>query len=57
VRSLGSGTYIAIGDSSSQPFRLNFVGDSLDIDFIDDLSKVYVITDSGSTGELEWIGG
>jgi len=57
VRSLGTGTYIALGDADLQPFRLNSVGDSMDIDFIDDLSKVYVKTDAGSTAALEWIGG
>lgn len=57
VRSLGTGTYIAIGNSSSQTFRLTAVKDSLDIDWIDNLNKVYVITDAGSTGSIEWIGG
>lgn len=57
VRSLGTGTYIAVGDSSSQTFRLTAVKDSLDIDWIDNLNKVYIITDTGSTGSIEWIGG
>lgn len=57
VRSKGTGTYIAIGNEEEQPFRLNAVGDSHDIDWVDDLSKVIVITDSGTTGEVEWIGG
>lgn len=57
VRSLGTGTYIAIGTSSLQPFRLTSVSDSTDIDFIDNLDKIYIITDIGSTGEIEFIGG
>lgn len=57
VRSLGTGTYIAIGDSTAQPFRLTAVGDSHDIDWTGDLSNVYVITDAGNTGSLEYIGG
>lgn len=57
VRSLGTGTYIAIGDSTSQPFRLNAVGDSHDIDWTDNLNKIYVLTDNGNTGALEYIGG
>lgn len=57
IRSLGTGTYIAVGDSSSQPFRLTAVKDSLDIDWIDNLNKVYILTDAGTTGSIEWIGG
>lgn len=57
VRSLGTGTYIALGDDEEQPFRLTAVGQSLDVDWIDDLSKVHAATDAGSTGALEWIGG
>lgn len=57
VRSLGGGSYIAIGNEEEQPFRLGTVGDTLDIDWIDDLSKVVAITDAGTTGYLEWIGG
>lgn len=56
VRSLGTGTYIAIGSSTSQEFRLTAVGDSKDI-FVDDLSKIYCITDAGNTGALEYDGG
>lgn len=58
VRSFGTGTYIAIGnEDGSIDFRLTAVGDSYDIDWIDDLSKVTCITDAGSTATLEWIGG
>lgn len=57
VRSLGTGTYIALGDEEEQPFRLTAVGDSIDVDFIDDLSKVVAITDAGTTSSLEWLGG
>ncbi len=57
VRSLGTGTYIAIGNSSSQPYRLTAVGMSHDIDTIDNLNKVYIITDAGSTSSIEWFGG
>lgn len=57
VRSMGTGTYIAIGDSSSQPYRLLADGDSIEIDTIDNLNKIYCITDSGNTGSLEYIGG
>lgn len=57
VRSLGTGTYIALGSEEEQSFRLDTVGDSLDIDWIDDLSKVVCITDAGTTGCIEFIGG
>ncbi len=57
VRSLGTGTYIGVGSLTAQPFRLITVGDSLDIDWIDNLNKVYVITDAGNTGVLEYVGG
>lgn len=57
VRSLGTGSYIAFGNSTSQNFRLLSVGSSIDIDWIDDLSKIYVSTDVGNTGAIEWIGG
>jgi len=57
VRSLGTGTYIAIGNAAAQPFRLTALGDSHDIDWTGDLSNVYVSTDAGNTGELEYIGG
>jgi len=57
VRSLGTGNYIAFGDEDQQRFRLTTVGASIDIDWIDDLSKVIVSTDIGSTGEIEYIGG
>lgn len=56
LRSFGTGSYIAIGNSTSQNFRLTAVGDARDIDFVDDLSKVYVRTDVGNTGELEFNG-
>jgi hypothetical protein len=57
VRSLGTGTYIAFGNEDEQPRRLLSVGATLDIDWIDDLSKVVVSTDVGSTGAVEFIGG
>lgn len=55
VRSLGTGSYIAIGDEDEQPYRLTGVGESQDI-YIDDVSKIVVITDVGETGCLEWFG-
>jgi len=57
VRSIGAGTYIAIGDSSSQPYRLLANGDSVGIDTIDNVNKIYCITDIGSSGILEYFGG
>lgn len=57
VRSLGTGTYIALGDEDEQPWRLTAVGDTHDIDWIDDLRKVVAVTDVGNTGCLEWLGG
>ena len=57
VRSLGTGTYIELGDDTTQAHRLTAVGDSCDIIFIDNLNKVYCITDSGSTGSIEYFGG
>jgi hypothetical protein len=56
VRSLGLGTYIAFGNESEQPFRLTGVNQSLDVDFIDDLSKLIVVSD-GTGGYVQWIGG
>lgn len=56
-RSLGTGSYIALGDSSSREFRFLAVGDWHEIDYINNLNKIYVNTDAGNTGELEWIGG
>lgn len=55
--SLGTGTYIAIGSVTSQSFKLTAKGDSLDIDWIDDINKIYAVTDAGNTGSLAWIGG
>jgi len=57
VRSMGTGSYIALGNEEEQAWRLIAVGDTHDIDWIDDLSKVIVITDTGNTGSLEWLGG
>lgn len=58
VRAIGTGgTYIALGNSTVQPFRLTAVGDAFDIDFIDDLSKVYVVSDAASGNVLEYFGG
>lgn len=51
------GTYIALGDETEQPYRLTAVGQELLVDFIDDLSKVVAVTDAGTDGVLEWIGG
>lgn len=57
VRSFSGGaSYVALGDEEEQPYRLTAVGDSIDIDWIDDLSKVVAITDAG-TACLEWLGG
>lgn len=57
VRSFSGGaSYVALGDEEEQPYRLTSVGDSKDIDWIDDLSKVVATTDTG-TACLEWLGG
>lgn len=57
VRTLSGGaTYIAIGDENEQAFRLTSVGDSIDVAWINDLSKIIAVTDTG-TGCLEWLGG
>lgn len=57
VRSLGTGTYIALGNVATQSFRLQSVGAAINIDWINNLNKVYVITDAGATGSIEYIGG
>lgn len=58
VRSLNAAaTYIAVGNENDQEFRLVRVGDTLDVDFVNDLSKVYVIADAGADNAIEWIGG
>jgi len=59
VRTLGTGTYIGFGTDGAlgETFRLNNVGDSIDIDWMDNLNKVYVITDAGNSSEIEFIGG
>jgi hypothetical protein len=57
VRSLGTGSYIAVGNVTSQNFRMDAVKDTLAIDFVDDCDKIYVITDAGNTGVVEFIGG
>jgi len=57
VRSLGTGSYIAIGNAAGQEFRMDAVKDSLWVDFIDDAADIYVITDAGNTGVVEYIGG
>lgn len=58
VRSIGGGgSYIAVGDSSAQPFRLTAVGDSFDIDFIDNLNKVYLASNTGGGNTVEFMGG
>jgi len=56
VRSLGTGTYIALGSATGQPFRLTTIGASMDIDWTDNLNKVYRVTDAGNTGILEYLG-
>lgn len=57
VRSLGTGTYIALGDEDEQSWKFTGVNQSLDVDFVNDLSKLVVVTDAGNTGYLQWIGG
>jgi len=57
VRSLGTGSYIAVGGSAAQEFRMNAVKDTIAIDFIDDAAKIFVKTDAGNTGVVEFIGG
>lgn len=56
-RDMGTGTYIAIGDAATREFRFLAVGDWHEIDYINNLDKIYVVTDAGNTGKLEWIGG
>lgn len=56
-RSLGTGSYIALGNAAGQEFRFNAVGDSLWVDFIDDAADIFVETDAGNTGVVEYIGG
>jgi len=50
------GTYIALGSSSSQNRRLTTVGASEYVDYVSDLNKIYVITDVGNDGALEFEG-
>ncbi len=50
------GSYIAIGSSTSRNRRLNTVGASEYIDYVSDLNKIYVITDVGNDGGLEFEG-
>ena len=57
VLSLGTGTYIAIGNETSQSTRLTAIGDSYDIDWIDNLNKIYCVTDIGSTSSISFTGG
>jgi len=57
VLSLGTGTYIAIGNSTSQSTRLTAIGDSYDIDFVDNLNKIYCVADIGSTSSISYTGG
>ena len=57
VLSLGNGTYIAIGNSTSQSTRLTAIGDSYDIDFVDNLNKIYCVADIGSTSSISYTGG
>ena len=56
VRSIGTGKYIGIGNETGQEYRLIGVGATKDIDFVDNLTDLYVVTDNGNTSELEWIG-
>lgn len=55
--SLGTGSYIALGKETSRKFKFKAVGDWHEVDYIDNLDKIYVDTDAGNTGELSWIGG
>jgi len=58
VRSFdAAASYISIGDSTSQPFRLTSVGASINIDFTDNLNKIYCVANAGNTSVLEFIGG
>lgn len=56
VRGWGTCTYIALGNEDEQPFLLTGINQSIDIDFIDDLSKI-VVRGDGTGGHLQWIGG
>lgn len=50
------GSYIALGSVTSQNRRLTTVGASEYIDYVSDLNKIYVITDVGNDGALEFEG-
>lgn len=57
VRSLLSGaSYVEIGNSSTQEFRLTNENDTLTVDWTSNVNNIYVSTDVG-TAELEYIGG
>jgi len=56
VRSMGTNTAISIGTEEERPFKLTGVNQAVDIDFIDDLSKILIEGD-GADGEVQWIGG
>ena len=54
VRSLGDASYVGVGDTDAQEFRLTAVGDSIDLDI--DPYAVYVIDNhSGTAAVLEYI--
>lgn len=55
VRSVGTGSYVAVGGSARQELRM-VAGQSADL-WCSDLDQVFVITDSGSTAVVEVIYG
>jgi hypothetical protein len=56
VRAMGTNTFLGIGNEEERPFKLTNVNMSIDIDFIDDFSKILIEGD-GADGEVQWIGG
>jgi len=60
VRTLGTNTYIALGDVNNQEFRMNFAGDAFtyaDLPVNFSLKEIWVIGDNvANDGVLEIIG-
>ncbi len=53
----GAATYVAIGNNEHLEYQFTVVGDSHDVDWIDDLSKVFIEADAGTDSVVEFIGG
>lgn len=60
VRTLGSNTYIALGDTNNQEFRMNFDGDAFtyaDLPPSFSLKEIWIVGDNAAAdGVLEVIG-